>query len=121
MIKYTTFLFGMAFLYIGAWLGIAPDWDIGVSTIMGVLTFYTAQRSVETFLGVNDDSFLRAALRTWLSVDGAYTVYWFFVDKSALMMRDIQWPVSLCMYLICGLIWMVADNSKSPARSPYSR
>jgi hypothetical protein len=27
------------------------------------------------------------------------------VDPAALVMREAQWPASLCMYLICGMVW----------------
>lgn len=43
---------------------------------------------------------------TWWSVDGSYALYWSLVDPVPLqMMRDANWPASLSLNWICGLIW----------------
>lgn len=108
--KNTTFMVGLGLLLIGAQAKIAPDWDYGVSIIMAGLTYCTASRTVFAISSRTLRQWPRAVFDTWLAVDGAYVIYWFFVDRSALIMRDVQWPVSLCLYLMCGLIWLLDDS-----------
>ncbi len=109
MFKNTTFIIGLTLLYVGALFQIAPDWDYGVSTLMAVCTYWTAENTVRSIMLRRWKRIPRVLFDTWFAVDGSYTVYWYFIDQSALMMRDIQWPVSLCMYLICGLLWLLGD------------
>lgn len=48
-----------------------------------------------------------ALLVTW-TVDGCYALYWSIQDPAALaLMRDVNWPTSLCPYWACGLVWSV--------------
>jgi hypothetical protein len=119
--KEATFTGGMFVLFAGAAMKIAPDWDFGVSFIMAWLTYLTATNTVGTLklavLKGKISGLPRAMFDTWFAVDGAYTIYWFFMDRSALLMRDIQWPVSLCLYLMCGFAWSLFE-SESLADSP---
>ena len=44
---------------------------------------------------------------TWFTVDGCYWLYWRAVDPVALeLMRDANWPASLSLYGMCGVIWL---------------
>jgi hypothetical protein len=108
--KNSTFAVGVILLLMGAVADVAPDWDIPVTVIMASLTYATAERSAGNLLRRKWSTLPRTAFDTWIAVDGAYFVYWFFVDRSALMMRDIQWPVSLCLYYLCGFIWLLGNT-----------
>ncbi|CAB4168666.1 hypothetical protein UFOVP580_7 [uncultured Caudovirales phage] len=108
--KNSTFTLGLTLLLMGAVADIAPDWDIPVTVIMASLTYKTAERSADSILRLKWKSLPRTLFDTWFAVDGAYVIYWFFVDRSALIMRDIQWPVSLCLYFMCGFIWLLNES-----------
>lgn len=44
---------------------------------------------------------------TWFSVDGCYALYWYFREPSVLaLMRDVNFPASLSLYGMCGVIWL---------------
>ena len=44
---------------------------------------------------------------TWLTVDGCYSIYWHLKDPAALeLMRAANFPASLSMYGLCGIIWL---------------
>ena len=44
---------------------------------------------------------------TWFTVDGCYAIYWTFKDPAALeMMRDVNFPASLSLYGMCGIVWL---------------
>jgi hypothetical protein len=45
-------------------------------------------------------------LATWWTVDGCYSLYWYFKDPVALdYMREANAPASLSLYWMCGLVW----------------
>jgi hypothetical protein len=50
---------------------------------------------------------------TWLTVDGCYWLYWSLKNPVALeLMRDVNFPASLCLYAICGLGWYYNGSLK---------
>jgi len=50
---------------------------------------------------------------TWFTVDGCYWIYWHFTDPEALaMMRDVNFPASLSLYGMCGLVWYYQGSLK---------
>jgi hypothetical protein len=91
-----TFLAGLALLIAGAiWLDY-PDWDIEVSPLMAVSTLATAQWATSVFWSLRWRWLPLAAFWAWFSVDGVYWAYWSCVNP-AVMIREGQWPVSLCL------------------------
>lgn len=113
--KLITWLIGMNFLFVGAYDHVAPDWDYGVSLAMGVCTYLTAANTMNIIIERQWRRFHIAIMDTWVAVDGVYTVYWYFMDRSVLLdAREAQWPLSLVLYLACGLIWTVLDPVQRP-------
>lgn len=107
-IKTITFAIGMSWLLYGATTFNYPDWDIGVSLVMAFSTYFTADKVIARSRSLNWRKLPVAALYTWFAVDGSYTIYWFCVDRSVLLaMRDSQWLTSLCLFLLCGMLWSV--------------
>ena len=50
---------------------------------------------------------------TWFTVDGCYWIYWYYVDRIALeLMRDVNFPASLSLYGMCGLVWYYNGSLK---------
>ena len=110
MWKNCTFLVGLALLLLGA--GYAPDWDIGICFVMAGFAYLTAEYSLRAFIHRDVRKLPLAVLFTWWTVDGCYWLYWSMVDAHALVMRDVNWPASLCLYVACGLVWLAPELSK---------
>jgi hypothetical protein len=104
--KIATFLIGLGLLIVGSYVLPAPDWDIPISIIMASFTYLTAGWSMHVMVERRWRDWPMMILLTWWCVDGCYALYWSFVDPQALdFMRDANWPASLSLYWMCGLVW----------------
>jgi hypothetical protein len=108
--KPITFLFGFAWLLWGALFFDYPDWDVGVSVVMALSTYLTADKAVGWILSGKPRNLLAAALVSWWAVDGSYTLYWSIV-RPEVMIREGQWAMSLCLFLLAGFIWRADPSS----------
>lgn len=98
---------GIALLIAGAFYFDAPDWDVPVSLIMALLAYLTAPWSMRVILERQWKNWPAMLLATWFTVDGSYWLYWRFMDPVALdLMREANFPASLSLYWICGVIWL---------------
>ena len=105
--KLFTLAAGIALLVIGARMDIAPDWDIPVSFLMAILAYLTAPWSLRVLLERRWRWLPLALLFTWVTVDGGYALYWHFVNPAALaLMRASNFPASLSLYGLCGVLWL---------------
>lgn len=107
--KNITFSIGLAWLVYGALFFNYPDWDIGVSLVMAFSTYFCADW---VWVALRDRRYAAwpvAAATTWWCVDGSYSVYWHIVNPQV-MIREGQWPMSLCLFLLCGAVWTIAPN-----------
>ena len=105
--KLVTLVAGIALLILGSFHYDAPDWDIPISLIMAVFAYLTAPWSLRVVLERWWRFWPAMIFITWFSVDGCYTIYWHFKNPAALeMMREANFPASLSLYGVCGLIWM---------------
>lgn len=119
--KLVTLSIGLAFLVYGAYCTPAPDWDVPVSLIMAAFTYLTAPWSMRVLLERRWRLWPLMLFFTWFSVDGCYAIYWHFVSPAALaLMRDANWPASLSLYGICGIIWLYR-GSLAQLRSDLAR
>ena len=110
--KNFTFLIGLSWLIYGALFFGYPDWDIGVSLVMAGFTYFAAQgvwQVLRSPLDCNYQEWLGAMVSTWWCVDGSYTAYWSIVNP-AVMIREGQWPMSLCLFLLAGFVWSAAED-----------
>jgi hypothetical protein len=97
---------GIALLVAGAYYHEAPDWDVPISFIMAGLTYLTAPWSMRVLVTREWKKFPLMLLYAWFTVDGCYWAYWSVKNPRAVeMMRDANWPASLALYAICGLLW----------------
>jgi len=104
--KLVTFVIGLSLLVVGSFVVSAPDWDIPISIFMAAFTYLTAGWSMHVLVERRWHDWPFMLLLTWWCVDGCYALYWWLVDPQALMlMRDANWPASLALYWICGLVW----------------
>ena len=115
--KLATFGMGMSWLLYGAVSYDISDWDIGISLVMGVLTYVCAPWSVTTIY----DSVRRkpaawplhiaaAFIPAMFAVDWAYWLYHTAVGNR--MLRWDNFKVSMALYFICGLLWYYRGSIK---------
>lgn len=104
--KVVTLLLGIGLLIVGAFYYEAPDWDVGISLIMGVLAYLAAPWSAHVLVDRRWRLLPVAFLATWVTVDGSYALYWYIKDPAALAaMRDANLLPSLMLYCLCALVW----------------
>lgn len=109
--KLLTLIYGIIFLFFGAWLSELPDWDIWISLIMALPAYLTAAPSMRVVLEHRWSLLPYAAFWTWFTVDGTYVIYWGLRDPAVLdALRYTNLPASLALYGMCGLVWY----SKTP-------
>jgi hypothetical protein len=105
--KLMTLSIGIALLILGSFHYNAPDWDIPISFIMAILAYLTAPWSLRVILERKWRQWPAMLFVTWFTVDGCYAIYWHFKDPSALeMMRAANFPASLSLYGMCGILWL---------------
>lgn len=115
--KLATFAIGLALLIVGSYYTPAPDWDIGMSIVMAAFTYLFAGWSMHVIVERRWRQWPLMLLATWWCVDGCYALYWHFVDPRALaLMRDANWPASLSLYWMCGLVWFPQGTLKEMVR-----
>ncbi len=102
--KLASLAIGLGLLIAGAEFYHYTDWDIGVSVVMAVLTYLTAPWSMRVLWARQWRKLPLAAFYGWLSVDGSYWAWHTYANNE--MLRAEQWPTSLCLWLICGFLWL---------------
>lgn len=111
--KLLTLSIGICLLILGSYYTPAPDWDIPISLIMAAFTYLTAPWSMRVLLERRWRLWPLMLFFTWFSVDGCYAIYWYFTDPDALaLMRDVNWPASLSLYGMCGILWLYRGSLK---------
>ena len=114
--KLTTLAIGIAILIAGSFYYQAPDWDVPISFIMATLTYLTAPWSLRVILERRWKLFPLMLFATWFSVDGCYWIYWHFKNPDALnAMRSANFPASLSLYGLCGVLWLYRGSLKELA------
>jgi len=112
--KLFTFFVGLSLLIMGSFYYSAPDWDIPISFIMSALAYLTASWSMHVLIERQWTKFPLMLFYTWFTVDGCYWIYWKNVDPHVLeLMRDANFPASLSLYGICGLVWYYNGSLKA--------
>lgn len=111
--KLVTLAMGLALLIVGAFYYQAPDWDIPISFIMAFFAYLTASWSMHVLVERQWKYIPLMLFFTWFTVDGCYAFYWSIKDPVALAyMRSANAPASLCLYLMCGLVWYFRGSLK---------
>lgn len=105
--KLFTLMVGITLLIFGSFYYEAPDWDIPISLIMAFFAYLTAPWSLRVILERKWRLWPGMLFFTWFTVDGCYAIYWYFKNPVALeMMRDANFPASLSLYGMCGIVWL---------------
>ena len=115
--KLATFGVGMSWLLYGAVCYGISDWDIGISLIMGGVTYVFAPWSVTTLSNA-----VRLRTRGWplhlvaafipalFAVDWAYWLYHTAVGNR--MLRWENFKTSMAFYFLCGIFWCFPGSLK---------
>ena len=104
--KLATLAIGVALLIVGSFYYEAPDWDVPISLIMALFAYLTAPWSLRVVVERRWRWWPAMLFATWFTVDGCYWIYWHFKNPVALdLMREANFPASLSLYAICGLVW----------------
>ena len=104
--KLGTLAIGVALLIAGSYFQPAPDWDVPISLIMALLAYLTAPWSLRVIVERRWRWWPAMLVATWFTVDGCYWIYWSIKNPVALdLMRSANWPASLSLYAMCGLVW----------------
>jgi hypothetical protein len=105
--KLASLTIGIGLLILGSFYYQAPDWDIPISIIMAIFAYLAAPWSLRVILERKWRLWPAMLFATWFTVDGCYAIYWHFKNPDALdLMREANFPASLSLYGICGVIWI---------------
>ncbi len=116
--KLGTLAIGVALLIAGSYFQPAPDWDIPISFIMAFFAYLTAPWSLRVIVERRWRWWPAMLFATWFTVDGCYWIYWSLKNPVALdLMREANWPASLCLYVMCGLIWYYRGDLRDALRA----
>jgi len=108
--KLVTLALGMTWLFYGALVYDISDWDVGISFVMGGLTYLFAPWTVHVLVNVAKLRpprwplyLIGSLLPAMLAVDWSYWLYHTVVGNR--MIRWENFKVSSALYFICGMIW----------------
>jgi len=105
--KLFTLSIGLALLALGAFHYNQPDWDVGISFVMGLLAYFTAPWGIIVFKAKRWKLLPLALLAYWFTVDGSYVLYNAWVGRPVWPeLRVANFFASSLLYLLCGLIWL---------------
>ncbi len=115
--KLVTFSIAMSWLLYGAMFYNIADWDIGVTILMGVLTYLMAPWSVYIL-----SSAIRFRPKLWylhivaalvaalFVVDWVYMAYHVIVDNQTF--REANFYASMPLYFMAGAVWLYRGSVK---------
>jgi hypothetical protein len=119
--KLFSFAVGMAWLIHCAVTYDFQDWDVGISVLMGTLTYIFAPWSVrEIFISIRDRPknwqlrIIVALGVAWVVVDGSYVIYNSLRHHA--MLRYDNFLVSSSFYFLAGILWAYRGSLRDLAR-----
>jgi hypothetical protein len=113
--KLLSFGVGMVWLLYGASNYGISDWDVGISLIMGGLTYLCAPWSVRVILHCLRYRprfwglwIAEALFAAWIVVDGVYVLYHTAMGNR--MLRVENFYASSALYFLAGAIWLYSGS-----------
>jgi len=108
--KLATLMVGLAWLIYGALYYNIGDWDVGISLIMGLMTYALAPWCVRTiYVSIRNPNGFRlshvliALFAAWFTVDGVYMAYHTLVGNPTY--RWANFYASSTLFVLAGSIW----------------
>lgn len=109
--KLATFAIAMALLLYGALFFHIGDWDVGVTLLMGTLTYALAPSGARAFARALRErsphaaiDLLVAAVLAWFVIDGVYLAWHLWVGNP--IYRGDNAMASTPIYAMAGLFWL---------------
>lgn len=119
--KLATFAVAMALLAAGALHWKVPDWDLGITAIMGTLTYVGAPWSVRVLVTCVRErprgawfAALLSLVIAWVVVDGVYVAY--HRACGHMMFRRWNLLLSSALYFMAGTFWLYRGTLRELAR-----
>jgi uncharacterized membrane protein (UPF0136 family) len=107
---------GLIILVSGSYIEQLPDWDVGISLIMGVMTYFAAPFVIKSIL--TRKHLILAFVAYWITVDTSYVMYNSYLHHP--FFRTENLIVSTLLFFIFGLIMKLGDMLRSsPAKPCY--
>lgn len=111
--KLFTLFIGISILIFGSFYSHLPDWDIPISIISALATYFTASWCMHVIIERQWKNFPLMLFFLWLSTDGCYWIYWHFQNPEVLVFfRELNFYVSLSLYAMCGIVWYYRGSVK---------
>ena len=118
--KLVTLAIGITSLILGSFYCGAPDWDIPISFIMAIFAYVTSPWSMRVLLERKWRLWPVMLFFTWFTVDGCYAIYWHFKNPAVLeLMRSVNFPASLSLYGMCGIVWLYRGSLRQLASRAF--
>lgn len=119
--KLVTFAIGMSWLLYGALNYGISDWDVGISILMGGLTYVLAPWSIKTiFAGLRKPSgrglakILISLVTAWFVIDGVYIIYHAAAGNEMLRLENFY--ASTPLFFLAGSIWLYDGSMRDLLR-----
>ena len=119
--KLVTFAIGMSWLLYGALNYGISDWDVGISILMGGLTYVLAPWSIKTiFAGLRKASgrglakILISVVTAWFVIDGVYVIYHSAAGNEMLRLENFY--ASTALFFLAGSIWLYDGSMRDLLR-----
>lgn len=112
--KLVTLFVGLGLLLAGSRHYQFQDWDVGISLIMGVMTYVFAPWSVRLLLKRQWRMIPLITILYWLTVDGVYVAY--NEMRGHWYLREANFWASSALYWLCGVIWMPYGSLRNIVR-----
>jgi len=111
--KLVSFAAGLAVLIAGAFYFKSYEWDVGVSLIMGLLTYLTAPWALRILRSSRWRMLPAAIFFYWFTVDGSYVAYNALLGHPVSTdLRCANFFASTLLYFLCGWLWLPQMNLK---------
>ena len=96
---------GLALLCVGSHVTPSPDWDYPISFIMGICAYVCAPWTVRALVYRRWKWLAVAFLLMWVSIDGVYSLYWWWRGFDALQIfRGANAIYCLPLYFALGFV-----------------
>ena len=119
--KLVTFAIGMSWLLYGALNYGISDWDVGISILMGGLTYVLAPWSIKTIFAALRKPSWRGVPKVgislgaaWFVIDGVYVIYHTAIGNEMLRLENFY--ASTALFFLAGSIWLYDGSMRDLLR-----